>query len=425
MQVSKTTSAPRPDWQFESSDIYSSLADRDGTPYYFYDADTLCRRVSFVKDVFQKQLSVLYAVKANSNLQLLQSISNHIDGLDISSAGELEQAMLAGYDPAKLSFAGPAKSLSELKQAIECGVGSISMESARELRDVVVAAKFLGKPANVSIRINPAGDTRQFGLRMGGRITQFGIEESEIGEFVGKVLELREFVNLTGVHVYAGSQGFDAVRLAEHYCEILNIAEHVEDASGLQLSKLNLGGGFGISHSDSDKELDIESLASIVSKDFQRFLDDRAGQTELMFELGRYLVADCGIYVARVISTKSVGGKKFAITDGGLHHHLAAAGNFGAGFRTNYPLMNISNPGGPEIECSIAGPSCNPTDLLAQDIVISDPREGDLLAVKSSGAYGFTASPILFLGRTTACEYVKHLGKVSVGRPAMAMSHFN
>ena len=150
-----------------------------------------------------------------------------------------------------------------------------------------------------------------------------------------------------------------------------------------------------------------------------------AVQREIIFELGRYLVGDAGIYVSRVISSKESRGKTFFVVDGGLHHHLAAAGTFGAALRFNYALKNVSRPDAPALQCSIAGPSCNPTDLLGIDVELPRPEHGDLIAVLKSGSYGYTASPLLFLGRQTPAELVRYQNRIVLGRRSRAIIDFN
>lgn len=416
---------PQADWQFGTSPEYEDCASRFGTPYYLYDVDLLRRRIAYVRETFRNLASVYFAVKANPNLKLLELLSGGVDGLDISSAGELEQALLAGHDPAAMSFAGPAKTVAELKRAIECNVGSISVESARELRDIIAIARESGTRANVTLRINPSTDPRAFGLKMGGRPLQFGIDEEHLEAVLDTVAGQRDHVRFRGLHVYAGSQGFEFGDMANSYRDTLDIAARAEDLSGMPVSKVNLGGGFGISHTPSGKELDLDALADSVAGSFETFLAGRQQDCELIFELGRYLVADAGIYVTRVIGIKESRGELFAITDGGLHHHLAAAGNFGAGFRSNYAVVNVSRPQDETVGCNIAGPSCNPTDLLGKGAELSRPREGDLIAVLSSGSYGLTASPLLFLGRQTPAELIRHDGTVVPGRRSFGILDFN
>ena len=416
---------PQADWEFGASSEYEDYAQQFGTPYYLYDADLLCRRVDYVRETFGNLVSVYFAVKANPNLELLKVLCGSVDGLDISSVGELEQALLAGHDPAALSFAGPAKTVAELTRAIECRVGSISVESERELRDVIACSRESGIRANVSLRVNPARDPRAFGLKMGGRPLQFGIDEEHLDTVLQTVAGQHDHVEFHGFHVYAGSQGFESGDLADSYRNTLDIVARAEAASGLPVRKINLGGGFGISHTPSGKSLDLGALADNIAGDIDAFLQKRRRDCELIFELGRYLVAETGIYVTRVVGIKESRGELFAITDGGLHHHLAAAGNFGAGFRSNYAVVNLSRPQDETVSCHIAGPSCNPTDLLGKGTELARPREGDLIAVLSSGSYGLTASPVLFLGRDTPAELIRRDGTVVEGRRRRSILDFN
>lgn len=404
---------------------YERHAKEFGTPFYLYDADAVLRQVAAVRNAFHDKCGIYFAVKANPNLRLLEAIRSDVHGLDISSAGELEQALLAGYDPDNLSFAGPAKTINELRPAIECGVGSISVESERELRDIICLSQETGKTAKILLRINPEIDARAYGLKMAGRPVQFGIDEEHMETISKTITAHREVVEFRGLHVYAGSQGFQHKELADGVTNTLGIAKRLQDSTGIPIAKLNMGGGFGVSHTASGKQLDLTALADELNPVFEEFLSDVGETCELIFELGRYLVADAGVYVVRVISVKESRGQYFAVTDGGLHHHLSAAGNFGVGFRSNFELRNISNPDGTDIECNIAGPSCNPTDLLGQKVTIPKPKEGDLLAVLSSGSYGLTASPIWFLGRRTPAEIVRVNGDVQLGRRSQTILDFN
>lgn len=405
--------------------LLESCAEDFGTPFYLYDSDEVVRQVIAVRSAFRNRCAVYFAVKANPNLRLLEAIRPDVQGLDVSSVGELEQALLAGYDPENLSFAGPAKTVNELRPAVQCGVGSISVESVRELRDIARVAKELDKAANILLRVNPRNDPRAYGLKMAGRPIQFGIDEEHLEAVTRMIASHKSEINLRGLHVYAGSQGFEHRELAESIRSTLEIAQRLRTLTGSPISKLNMGGGFGISHTANGKELDLEALSSQLNPVFEQFLADVEPACELIFELGRYLVADAGIYVVRVISTKESRGQFFAVSDGGLHHHLSAAGNFGVGFRSNFEVVNVSNPSEHKIECNIAGPSCNPTDLLGQKIMIPKPAEGDLLAVLSSGSYGLTASPVWFLGRPTPPEIIRTNGAVCLGRKSLNILDFN
>jgi diaminopimelate decarboxylase len=401
------------------------LAAQYGTPYFLYDSDQICSRIRFVRETFASLAEVFFAVKANPNLELLRAIRSSADGLDISSEGELAQAGLAGYEPSRLSFAGPAKTVAELSAAIDQGVGCISIESMRELADCVSLARASGKRAQVVVRVNPRLLNRSFGLKMGGRHVQFGIDEEQLADALDAIRSHPSQLQFRGLHVYAGSQCFEPAGILEGVRDTLRLVGEVERMSGLFCSVVNLGGGFGVSHGEEDRELDVGETARALVPVLRDFLASSGAQRRLVFELGRYLSAAAGIYVSRVVSAKESRGKRYFIADGGLHHHLAAAGTFGATLRSNFALRNLSRPGAPVVRCNIAGPSCNPTDLLGVDVDLPAPEPGDLIGVLKSGSYGLTASPLLFLGRRTPVELVRKDSKVILGRRSRPMTDFN
>jgi diaminopimelate decarboxylase len=406
-------------------DELRSLAQLYGTPFFLYDADLVRARIERIRNAFKDVVRIYYAVKANPNLQLLKSVRDTADGLDISSVGEIEQAIAAGYDPSCLSFAGPGKSEAELEFAIEHGVGGVSVESPRELEACAAIARRRGTQARVLMRLNPMLLNRAFGIKMGGRPVQFGIDEEGIEAACDILRSAIPHVDFLGIHVYAGSQCFDAAGIVEGVEITFRLAARVEEASGLKCGTINLGGGFGVSLGAEPRQLDIDDLAGRLLPVLGRLAGKSESPRRIVFELGRYLTAEFGVYVCRVINTKQSRNKHFVVVDGGLHHHLAAAGTFGAAMRTNFPIINVSRPEAPQTRCTIAGPSCNPTDLLGVDVDLPRPEVGDLIAVLKSGSYGFTASPILFLGRPTAVELVRDRGVVVEGRRRRTMLDFN
>ena len=419
------TENPARVWHSSSFEELHDLAARYGTPFFLYDADEISARIERVREALDHQVEVFYAVKANPNLGLLRALRGTADGLDVSSAGELKQASLAGYDMKNISFAGPAKTVDELTLAIELGVGCISVESLRELTACIGIAEQTGKKASVLLRVNPQLLNRSFGMKMGGRPVQFGIDEEELGPALEMVQRNQSTLEFHGIHVYAGSQCFEASGIVAGVQNVFAIVNQIESSTDLVCGVLNLGGGFGISHTEEGRELKLAELGKELLPVIEQFRRTSKVQRRLVFELGRFLTADAGIYVARVISAKESRGKQFFMVDGGLHHHLAAAVTFGAALRSNFLLRNLSHPELPQVKCSIAGPSCNPTDLLGVEVELPQPSIGDLIAVLKSGSYGFTASPLLFLGRPTPAELVRHNGQISLGRAAKTILDFN
>ena len=408
-----------------SIDELESLAEKYGTPYYLYDVDLIADRIAKVKQAFEGLVKVFYAVKTNPNLELLRSISSVADGMDVSSGGELEQVKLAGFPMRNVSFAGPAKTNQELEASVDCGVGCISIESTRELKEAIQLAKRLGQKASIVIRVNPKLTVKEFGLKMGGRPVQFGIDEEELPAIADEVERNANAVEFRGLHVYAGSLCFEPAGIEDGVLNTLRLVREIEMTSALRCTVVNFGGGFGVSNSEPDRELDVEELGRALVPKLREFQSSSDVDREFVFELGRYLATNAGMYVVRVISSKESRGKSFFMVDGGLHHHLAAAGMFGVGLRSNYVLQNLSRPQAPSVRCNLAGPLCNPTDLLGANVNLPKPEIGDLIGVMKSGSYAYTASPLLFLGRPTPAELIRRDGKIVLGRRSRTMVEFN
>ncbi|MBK8689401.1 MAG: alanine racemase [Betaproteobacteria bacterium] len=233
-------------WEQMTSDVFEELAREFGTPYFIYDIDHIVARVKAVQEAFAGLVKVYFAVKANPNLQLLRVLRSFTDGLDISSGGELAQALVAGYDPRALSFAGPAKTPAELREAVLQSVGCISVESIRELRECIQVARQVGRKASIALRVNPSMLNRAFGMKMGGKAIQFGIDEEMLDDALSTVVAHAEELDFQGVHVYAGSQCFDAVGVVDGVRHTLAIVRRVEANFALRCKSINLGGGFGV-----------------------------------------------------------------------------------------------------------------------------------------------------------------------------------
>ena len=260
---------------------------------------------------------------------------------------------------------------------------------------------------------------------MGGRAVQFGIDEELIEEAARLIAHYPENLAFRGIHIYAGSQCFAVEGVVEGVINTFRIAQEIEKSTGLSCQIINLGGGFGVSHTEADHELNLIELADSLKPIIRENKDKMQADCKIVFELGRYLTADAGMYVARVISNKESRGKAFFLVDGGLHHHLAAAGTFGTALRKNFVMQNLSKSTGQKVSCTVAGPSCNPTDLLGIDVELANPELGDLLGVMKAGSYGLTASPMLFLGRPTPAEIIWQSDRFELGRAPKTILDFN
>ncbi len=370
-----------------------TLAEQHGTPFYFYDLKVLHERVQRAKKALPATL--LYAVKANPNADVVRSLHGLVDGLDVSSLGEVELALRCGWRGEQLSFAGPGKTPHELQRAAEHGV-LISVESIREL-DAVAA---FGKRARVRLRLNPMQRTQAYRVPMMGGPSPFGIDEEELSLAAEHVRRHGSAIDFDGIHVHPGGQCTSVGAFAAAAAATLDLVERL----GIPVRRVNFGGGFGVL--GSGEELDIEACGRRLSTMLEKFRAATGQNIDAVLELGRWLAGPAGIYVARVVSEKRSRGKHFVMLDGGMNHHLGATGHLAPEDAPRVTVLNLSRPDAPKTTRTITGPLCTPLDTFGE-VELAEPRVGDLLAVTSSGAYGYTFSPLLFLGHPAPAEVVK------------------
>ncbi|WP_374588257.1 pyridoxal-dependent decarboxylase, exosortase A system-associated [Novosphingobium sp.] len=380
----------------------SELVEQAGrTPLFVYSADLLRQRAAELRAAMPDQLSLHFAVKANPYTPVLQVMSELVDGFDIASAGELALVRAAGIDPALISFAGPGKRDDELEAAIAAGV-TLNLESEGEAERALAIAARLGTKPRLAIRVNPDFDLKGSGMKMGGGAKQFGLDAERVPALVRKVVEAG--AEWRGFHIFAGSQALDAEAIIETQAQTLKLAARLAEESGVPLPRCNLGGGFGIPYFPGDKPLDIRAIGNALKEQFSH-LPAALSETRFCIELGRYLVGEAGVYLTRIVDRKVSHGEVFLIVDGGLHHQLAASGNFGTVVRRNYPVAIANRFDSPvEEEASVVGCLCTPLDRLADKAGFPHAGVGDLVAVFCAGAYGATASPAQFLGHGPAAE---------------------
>jgi diaminopimelate decarboxylase len=378
------------------------LAARVGqTPFYAYDRSLLHARVAELRAALPAGLQLHYAMKANPMPALVACMAGLVDGIDVASGGELKVALDAGATAAGISFAGPGKRDGELRQAVAAGV-LVNVESARELPLLAAASQALALPARVAVRVNPDFELKGSGMRMGGGAKPFGVDAEAVPALLQEVGRLG--LAFEGFQIYAGSQNLRAQAICQAQQQSYELALRLAQAAPGPLRVLNLGGGFGVPYFPGEQRLDLgpvgTSLAALVER---AALELPAAQ--IVLELGRYLVAEAGVYVVRVIERKVSRGEVFLVTDGGLHHHLSASGNFGQVLRRNYPVAVATRMGQAEVEtASVVGPLCTPLDLLADRMELPVAAPGDLVVVFQSGAYGASASPQAFLGHPPCAE---------------------
>ncbi|MXO50399.1 pyridoxal-dependent decarboxylase, exosortase A system-associated [Erythrobacter gaetbuli] len=380
----------------------SDLVEAAGaSPLFVYSKDLIAARLAMLRGALPDRVHVNYAIKANSFSPLLQFISELVDGLDIASGGELAMLQAIGVDGARISFAGPGKRDTELEAAISAGV-TLNLESDNEARRALAIAERLGKTPRLAIRVNPDFELKGSGMKMGGGAKPFGVDAERVPALAREIIAAG--CEWRGLHIFTGSQALDADAVAETQGNILDLAHRIAVEAGVTLPKLNMGGGFGVPYFSGDTPLDIEKVGEKLSKRLET-LPETLAEAELFVELGRYLVGEAGVYLTRILDRKESHGEVYLVTDGGLHHQLAASGNFGTVVRRNYPVAIASRFGAePEEIANVVGCLCTPLDRLADKAHLPRAEVGDLVAVFCAGAYGASASPAAFLAQGPAAE---------------------
>ena len=371
------------------------LARRVGrTPFYAYDRRLITERVALLRKHLPRSVHIHYAMKANPMPEVVKHLADLVDGLDVASAGELKIALASGMRADAISFAGPGKRDEELEQALSAGI-VINLESEGELERLAAIARRTGARALVNVRVNPDFELKSSGMKMGGGPKQFGVDAERVPDMLRRISQLK--LDFRGFHIFSGAQNLRADAIAEAQRKTVELALRLAEHAPAPVRILNIGGGFGIPYFPGDRRLDLSAVGRNLSE-ILKDLEQRLPGAQVVLELGRFLVGEAGVYVCRVIDRKLSRGHTFLITDGGLHHHLAASGNFGQLIRKNYPVIVGNRVGGREREIvSVVGPLCTPLDLLADRMELSKADVGDLIVVFQSGAYGFTASPTGFL----------------------------
>jgi diaminopimelate decarboxylase len=378
------------------------LARRVGrTPFYAYDRRLISERVEVLRTHLPRRVHIHYAMKANPMPEVVAHLAALVDGLDIASAGELKVALEAGARPDTVSFAGPGKTDADLEAALAAGI-VVNLESEGELERLAAIASRRGARGRVNVRVNPDFELKSSGMKMGGGPKPFGVDAERVPAMLRRIAALP--LDFQGFHIFSGAQNLRAEAIAEAQRKSVELAVRLaQDAPG-PVRILNIGGGLGIPYFPGDERLDVSLVAHNLAAILQG-LDSRLPGAQVVLELGRFLVGEAGIYVCRVIDRKISRGHCFLVTDGGLHHHLAASGNFGQVIRKNYPVTVGNRVRGEKREIvSVVGPLCTPLDLLADNMEMASAEVGDLIVVFQSGAYGLTASPAAFLSHPPAAE---------------------
>lgn len=368
--------------------MYSLTLDKlpkQTTPYYLYDTALLDDTLSQIRQAIgDSPFKVHYAVKACANPAIMKIIAGHGFGADCVSGGEIKAALEAGFDAKSIVYAGVGKSDSEIRYALECGIGCFNVESREELEIIQEIAEAESKTATIALRVNPDIDahTHHY-ITTGLKENKFGIDMSMLDDTIAKAVAMPN-VNLVGLHFHIGSQ----ITTMEPFvllCHKINGLIEKYSSQGIVLTEINVGGGLGIDYDHPD-----EHPFSPFKEYFDTFKDnlDFGHIKKVHFELGRSIVAQCGNLIAKVLYVKHGVGKKFVIIDAGMNDLIRPA-LYGA----HHNIENLSNPDGIQKErYDVVGPICESSDTFATDELLPETRRGDILALRSAGAYGETMS---------------------------------
>lgn len=379
-----------------------ALVDRTGdTPLFVYDLGIVRTRIAALRAAMPAELAVHFAIKANPLPALLTAMQPLVDGFDVASGGELATALAAGMAAQDISFAGPGKRDRELEAAVRAGA-TINLESRGECDRALRIGDRLGLTPQLAVRVNPDFDLKGSGMRMGGGARPFGVDSDQAATLVTDLIAAG--ADWRGFHIFAGSQALDADAIIETQTATVALAGALADAIGSSPPLVNIGGGLGVPYFPADRPVDIVRIGAALSSTLAARADALQG-SRFATELGRWLVADSGVYLTRIVDRKVSHGELFLVVDGGLHHQLAASGNFGTVIRRNYPIAIANRFGvaGDEV-ASVVGCLCTPLDRLGDQVLLPRAGVGDLVALFQAGAYGATASPAAFLGHQPAGE---------------------
>lgn len=380
----------------------TQLADRVGsTPFFAYDRSLLTQRIADLRANLPEDVKLHYAMKANPMPAVVQHMAGLVDGLDVASAGEMKVALDTPTAVENISFAGPGKTRHELSQAVAAGI-IINLESPGEMEIVAQLCAEQGKAAKLNVRVNPDFELKTSGMKMSGGAKPFGVDAEKVPAMLARMKDLG--LDFWGFHIFSGSQNLREEAITEAQTKAIDLAIELSKSAPCAPRIVNIGGGFGIPYFPGDKPLALADVGGRLADLMPKAREGLPG-AEIVIELGRYMVGEAGVYITRVVDRKESRGQVFLVTDGGLHHQLAASGNFGQVIRKNYPVA-IANKMDlePAESVDIVGCLCTPLDRLGDKMMLPEGEVGDLVAVFQSGAYGLTSSPTAFLGHPAPVE---------------------
>jgi diaminopimelate decarboxylase len=386
------------------------LAERFGTPAYVYSQAAVLGNYARLKQSLALLPNLIcYSVKANSNLRILNLLSQAGAGFDVVSGGELARALRAGSIADRIVFSGVGKTEAEIDAGLRAGIGMFNVESAGELELIDRRARSLGRPARIAIRVNPEVEAGTHAYISTGQIIhKFGVPKDEALELYRRAAR-SSHLKIHGVACHIGSQILDVEPFLKALDEILALASQLE-TKGLGIEYLDLGGGYGIQYAD-EQPLDFDTLGRRLEERL------RATQYRLIVEPGRALVGNAGILLTRVLYVKRNRQKNFIVVDAGMNDLMRPAL-----YGSYHEIIPVRDHPGDKLEADVVGPLCETGDFLAQDRKVADVQPGELLAILAAGAYGFVLSSN-YNTRPRPAEVLVHGSEAELIRPRESLEN--
>lgn len=381
------------------------VAKQYGTPFFLYDGEKILEQHRKLKDSLYDGAGIFYSMKANPLIGICQLLYSEGCGIETASKGEIQTALEAGVKPSEIIFSSPGKTVDEIEFAIEEKIKVINVESVDEAILVNEVAKKKNRKVEVVLRINQNVDFSSAKIKMSGVSSQFGIEETDLSYTLFEKFSDFKHIEISGIQVYSGTQVLKATEILQNTEYAIQMAIELSSKYEFQLRYLNLGGGFGIPYFKGENALDLQEIKNGMHAIKNKY-NAQLKNTEIIFESGRFLMAESGIYVTKILYKKISKGSVYYICDGGSNFHSTSA-FLGRFVRNNFPMYSI--PTSHNIaKVNVVGPLCTPTDTMGQKVELSEDLNcGDYIVIEKSGAYGLTYSPMNFLSHDTPIEILE------------------
>ncbi len=389
-----------------------NIVQKVGTPTFIYDAETIKDRYRYLRDNLPKEIDIFFAMKANPNIAIVKQLTSLGTGVEVASEGELYACQKAGVNPKNIVFGGPAKTDSDISKAIDMGIYAINAESFGEIKRIDRVAKSKNVIMDVELRINPEFEIDGVAVSLGGGSKKFGMDSETIDGIIVEAKKLKN-IKLQGIHVFAGTGIQNNIGFLSNLENCLKLAKDINDKH-FKVESIDIGGGIGIPYGDDEPEFVIEGLKEKIEALFKKYPFVKENKTRIIAEPGRYLVAQCGVYITQVVDKKHSRGRDYLIVDGGAQHLLRPAL-----IGTSQPTFNLSKLNSTtNKKFDVGGSLCTSIDFLGKDLPLpTDSEQDDYIGVFCAGAYGYAESMPFFLSHDIASEVLVYSGKHHIIRP--------